>query len=245
MGAVFGDLYALGLAVKLAGLAVLALFRVNDGTEHGKAGEEAQRSAHGADGVAIGAPTLEGQHNNYHQGNDGYHQGGNAFYPYLLLVEGITACMLRPGGQQVVAPEVNGLQEVLHHASISAVRSQKGHKGAHSGYQSKHKQGPYAVAQPFDFLLVLVRFLALVGAQPGNAILENAQRADDGAIYAAEDQRKQHQGHHYAHIQGQESREKLDLGHPAQVAMQRAREIQEQEGDPNPENPGQHHSKFL
>jgi hypothetical protein len=87
--------------------------------------------------------------------------------------------------------------------------------------------------------------LAAMGSEPGNAILEDAQRADDRAIYAAENQGKQHKGYYHPHIQGQYGRKELDFGHPAQIRVERAREIQEQEGYPHPENPGQSHSKFL
>jgi hypothetical protein len=242
---VFANLNALGLAMELAGLAVLALVVVNDRTEHGKAGEEAQRGAHGADIVAIGAAAPESQNPHHDQRDKGYNQGGKAAEPYLLVIEGIASSPFREAGQQVVAPNIDRLQKVLDHTAVSTVRGQKGDEYMDTGHKGYHIQGPHPIADSLHSLSVLERLFAAMGPKPGNAVLEDAQRADDRTIHAAENQGKQHKGHDYPHIQGQYGREELDFGHPTQIAMQRPCEIQKKEGDPYPENPGQRHSKFL
>jgi hypothetical protein len=89
------------------------------------------------------------------------------------------------------------------------------------------------------------RLLAAMGPEPGYTILENAQRADDRTIHTTANEGEQHEGHYHTHIQGQDGGEELDFGHPAQIAMQHPREIQEKEGNPQPENPRKRHSKFL
>ena len=184
----YGD--ALGLAVELAGLAVLALVVVYQGTEHGEAGEETEGGAHRADAVAVGSAALEGQGHHYRQRYHGHHEGGYAAHPHLLLIEGIAAGAFREVGQQVVSPQIHGLQQVLDHAAVGAVRGQEGHQGLYAGHQGHHKEGPHAVAQPFVFFLVVIRLLAPAGSQPGNPVLEHAQRANHRAVHAAADQRQ-------------------------------------------------------
>ena len=56
----------------------------------------------------------------------------------------------------------------------------------------------------------------------GNPVLKNAQGADNRAVHAPEKERKDHQPHNHAHIEGQYGRQELHLGHPSQIAVQHA-----------------------
>ena len=203
LGAVLGDFYAVGLAVEFAGLAVLALLRVNHGTEHGKAGKEAEGGTHRADAVAVGSAMAKGQvayyQNCYYREN----QGNGAGNPHFFRVEGVAAPMFGQPGQQVVAPQVDGLEEILHNATVGAVGRQSSYHNMDAGHQADYKDCPYTVTKNLHFLVILVRLLAAMRPEPGNAVLEYAQRADDRAIDPAENQRQQHQGHYYAHIECQ------------------------------------------
>ena len=79
----------------------------------------------------------------------------------------------------------------------------------------------------------------------GNGILEHPQRTDDRAINAAERQGEQHQKDDDPHIQGQEGGQELDFGHPAKIGVQGAGKVQQQQGDPYPEQDGKPDSQFF
>ena len=92
--------------------------------------------------------------------------------------------------------------------------------------EQNYKNGENAVSQPFDLRPIFVRRFALPGSQVGDPVLKHAQGADDGAIHTSKNERQQHQGHNDAHVHRQHGRQELHFGHPAQVRVQRSREIQ-------------------
>ena len=192
LGRFFADGNAGGLAVMLASLAVLALVGVDHRAEHGKAREETEGGAYGADVVAVGAAAAEGEGYDHYQRHYGNHQRGSTPQPYLFFIESIAAGALGQPGQEVVAPEVDGLQKFLHHAAISAIGGQKGYYHLDAGQKAYDKQHPYAVAQPGKFLLVMVRLFLSPGAQVRNGILEHAQRANHRAVHAAKHEGQEH-----------------------------------------------------
>ena len=247
---VLGDIDAGGLALVLTLLAVLALFRVDDRAEHGETGEETQRGSHGADGVAVGASVLPGQHDHDDECDDGNDESGQAPQPYFLLIESVTAGPFGQGGEQVVHPDIHRLEEVLDDASPGAVRGQEGHQRLHTGDEGDDEEHPDAIAQPLHFGAVVVGLVVLLPAFAGDIemrypVLEHAQRADDGTIDAAEDKRQEDKADDDGHIEGQDGGEELHLGHPAQPSVQRSREVQEQQRDAQPEDDRQCDAEFL
>ena len=238
------DIDARRLAVVLAHLAVLALVRVDDRAEHRKAGKEAQRRAHRTYRVAIGAPVLPGQDNHRDQRDDGHDEGRQAPQPDFLIIESIAIGPLRQGSEQVVDPDVNRLEQVLDDAAPRAVRRQKGNERLHTRDERDDEQNPDPVAQPLQLGAVAVRLAVFLLAfachvQVRHSVLENAQRADDGAIDPAEDQGQQDKADDDGDIDGQHGRQKLQLCHPAEPSVQRPGEIQEQQRDAQPEYHGQ------
>ena len=198
----FGDGDALGLAVHLAGFAAYALGGIDDRTEHGKAGEETEGGSHRADAVAVYPAVLPCQNGQHHQCDGGNDQGRHALDPYFLFIEGIASGALGQRGQQIVAPEIDGLQKVRYHPAIGAVGGQQRHQDVSSGQQANDKQRPDAIAEPFQLIVILIGFFALMGPQPGNAVLEHAQGANHRAVHPAEDERQYDQAYHHACIQG-------------------------------------------
>ena len=230
-------------------LAALAHVRVDHRTEHREAGEEAQRRAHGADGVAIRATVLPGEDDHHHESDGGHDEGGQAPQPDLLRVEGVTVRPLSDRGEEVVYPEVHRLEQVLDDASPGAVRGQQGHERLYAHDEGDDEERPHSIAQPLHLRAVAVRLAVLVLALAGDvqvrhSVLEDAQRADDGAIDTPEDERQEDEADDDGHIEGHYGRQELDLRHPAQPSVQRSGEVQEQQRDAQPEENGQRDAYF-
>ena len=233
----------------LALLAALAHVRVDHRTEHRETGEEAQRGAHGADGVAIRAAVAPGQDDHHHERGDGHEEGGQAAEPDFLLIEGVAAGPLGDRGEEVVHPQVDRLEQVLDDASPGAVRGQQGHERLHAHDEGDDEDRPHPVAQPLHFGAVAVGLAVLVLAlarhvEVRHAILEHAQRADDGAVDPSEDQGQEDEADDDGDVEGHHGRQELDLRHPAQPSVQRSGEVQEQQRDAQPEDDGQRDAYF-
>ena len=106
-----------------------------------------------------------------------------------------------------------------------------------------------AVAQPLHFGAVAVRLAVLVLAlarhvEVRHAVLEHAQRADDGAVDPSEDQGQEDEADDDGDVEGHHGRQELDLRHPSQPSVQRSREVEEQQRDAQPEDNGQRDAYF-
>ena len=73
-----------------------------------------------------------------------------------------------------------------------------------------------------------------------HAVLENAQRTDDGAVHASEQQREQQQGDDHKEVEGQHGGQELHLRHPREEFVQRAGEIEEHQRDAEEEDRREH-----
>ena len=80
------------------------------------------RSAPVEPGVTIGASATPCQHGDDDKCGYSDQEGGQALDPHVNAVEGIAIDPFSDGSQQVVAPLINGEQQVGHHAAIAAVR---------------------------------------------------------------------------------------------------------------------------
>ena len=234
----------------LARLATLAHVRVDHRPKHGEAGEETQGRADGADGVAPGTSVLPRQDDDYHKGDGGYDERGQAPQPDFLGIESVAVGSFRQGGEQIVDPDINRLEQVLDDAAPRAVRGQQGYERLHARNEGDDEQNPHAVAEPFDFGAVAIRLAILLPAfaryvEMRHAVLKHAQRADDGAIDASENEGQQDKADDDGDIDGQHGRQELDLRHPTEPSMQRPGEVQEQQRDAQPKEDGQCHADFF
>ena len=233
----------------LAHLAVAALFGIYHWAEHREAGEEAQGGAHRADGVAIGASAAPGQHHDRYQRDSGHDKGRQAAHPDLLAVKSITVGALCDGGQQVVDPDIYGLEEILDDAAPRAVGCQQRHEGLYADNQSGYEHDPHDVAEPLFLGAETIRLVVLAAAfachrDVCHTILEYTQRAYHGAVYAAEYQSENYQGGDDRHVECQHGGQELDLGHPAEPEVQRAGEIEQHQGDAREEYGSENYSDF-
>ena len=112
------DIDACRLAFLLAQMAVLAFRGVDDRTEERKSGEETQRRTDGTDGVAVGPSVLPCENNNCDEGYGGYNEGRKALEPYLFRIEGLAVGFLGKECEEVVAPLIEGGEDVLDDSAI-------------------------------------------------------------------------------------------------------------------------------
>ena len=101
--------------------------------------------------------------------------------------------MLGDAGKEVVGGYIDRLEQVGGYAPEAAVRGQKRNErtyARHDGHDEEHEHG---IAQPphLGRIGVAPYLLILTRAQAREEVLKDAQRADDGAIDAAKEERKQ------------------------------------------------------
>lgn len=154
--------------------------------------------------------------------------------------------------------------------AVSAVRSDQCDQDLDAQDQAKHKDSPYAVAQCLMLRLVserlgnpaahfghrLPRGLGLGGppreafhlklpestAHPQDDVLPDAERADDGTIDSATDERQQHQRDDHRHVEGKAGGKELEFCHPAPPLLSYT---DEKERDADKEDGSERDSDFL
>ena len=244
------EVYRARLAVARAHAAALALVGVERHVEEAEAADEAQNRAHGADGVAVGAPVLIGQVAHDEERGHGDEEGRQRLHPHVGVIEGVALVVLGNRCQQVVAPAVQGLQQVARDAAVAAVGSQQGNERAHAADDGKDEHAQHRVAKhALGWRVSVGNLLLLLGTgllpYPRYHVLHHAHRADHGAVDAAEEKRQHDEEQHNAHVQCQERGQELNLGHPAEVQMQRPGEVHEQQRNQHEENYGQSQSNLT
>lgn len=93
------------------------------------------------------------------------------------------------------------------------------------------KELHFSSTQPFPGGRIAETVFLPLACKPGNDILKYAERADNGAIDASEQQGQCNKQQYHACIQCEQCGEKLYFRHPAHPAVQRSGEIEEQERD--------------
>ena len=239
------DVDARGFAVACAEVAVDAFVGIDDRLQVSIFRQEAQHGTYGADGVAVRASAAPGQYDEYHQRDGGDDEGGQALQPDGSVIECIAVGPLGQVGQQVVSPLVDGGEQVVCDASVRTVGGQQGHKRVYACHQCDDEHAQHAVTQPRQGRRIAVAVLLALLREPGNDVLEDAQRADDGTIDASQQQGENHQCQYHSHVERQHGREELNFGHPAEPCVQRPREVKEQQGDQRKKYDGQGQSDFT
>ena len=129
-------------------------------------------------------------------------------------------------GQQIVNTYIYGLQQVGGHASVAAVGSDERRQRHQSCHERHHHEGEHDVAQPLLLGRIAVFVAASAPSQARDDVLHDAQRTDDGAVDASEDEREHDECQHHQYVQRQHGRQKLYLGRPSEPEAQRAREVE-------------------
>ena len=205
---------AAGLAGLGAGGAIAALLLVEVNLQEGEAGEETEGGADGADGVAVGATAYPGEHDEADEGGGSDDEGGETAEPDVGGVEGVAVVVLGDGGEAVVGQLIERAQQVDHDAAEAAVGRQQGDEGAEACDEGDDVQHEHGVAQPLHFggVGVAAHLFILSRAQVREAILQDAEGANDGAIDASEDERQHHEGDDDSEVQRQDGGQELHLG---------------------------------
>ena len=222
------------LAVAGAKFAAVTLRRIETRLEQRVAGEESQHRTHGTDRIAVSTPAAPGKDKEHDERYDGNEERREALYPHVDRIESIAVHAFGDVCQQVVAPRVDRGQQVRSDASIGAVRREQRTDAREHRCNEHHEHRP---AQPGERRGV-AEAVAMLFAFPGgprNDVLHHAQRADDRTIDTAEEKRQDHEERHNADVEGQQGRQELDFGHPAEPRMERPGKIEEQQRDQHEE----------
>ena len=107
-----------GLAVLGAQAAGLALIGIKIDLKPRETRQLGKNGTHRADGVAIGAAATPCQHGDDNECRQGNEEGGQALHPHIHAVECVAIHPLGHRGQQVVAPLINGQQQIGHHEDV-------------------------------------------------------------------------------------------------------------------------------
>ena len=239
-----GDVDARGLAVAFAEFAADALGAIDDGLEPREAGQEAEQGSDRAYRVAIGAAVAPCQDNDNHESSRCNQKGRQAFDVNLDRVESVASGSFGKEGQQVVAPAVNRGEKIGSDAAVGGIGVEQGYKGGDAADQSRHEQDQNRVSQPGNGFGIGVAVLFLLLAEPGGDVLEYAQGANDRAIDPAEKQGEQKQEEDDPEVQSQHGRQELYLGHPAEIQVQHAGNIEEQQRQQAEEHDSKRDSDF-
>lgn len=229
-----------GFALAAAQAARVAFLRVDAHPQEREAREEAQHRAHGADGVAIGAPAPPGQDGDDDQRGRGDEKRRQALHPHARLIERIAVGPFGQVGQDVVSPAVERGEEVLRDAPVGTIGGQQGDQRADAGHEGDDEDREHAVAQPalLGRITEAVAALLRASAQPGDDVLHHAHRADDRTVDTPEDERQDDEEHDDSHIQRQHRRQELYAGHPAEPRVDRPREVEEEQRDAGEKHDG-------
>ena len=102
---------------------------------------------------------------------------------------------------------------------------------AHARNEGHGKHCQHCVAQSFPGGRIAETFFLPLAGKPGNDFLKYAERADNGAIDASEQQGQCNKQQYHACIQCEQCGEELYFRHPALPAVQRFGEIEDLDHD--------------
>ena len=223
------EIDARGLAILGAHAAWLALVDVKIHFEPREARNQREESAHGADGVAIGASAAPCQHSDDDKRRQSNQEGGQTLHPHVHAVECVAVHAVGNCRQQVVAPLIDGQQQVGHHAAIAAIRCQQRYYNVNAGNKGNDEQHQHAIAQPPQFGACGEAVLFAFAMNPRHDVLEDAQRTDDRTINAPEDERQCRQRQNDPQVEGKHCGQELDACRPTQVMVQHTAHIKKQQ----------------
>ena len=242
---VFGRIDAGRLAFARADGAAVAFVRVNHGFVEGIFRKQPEERTHRTDGVAPGASAAPGQDENQCEEGRRSDEGRQALDVNLCRIECVAVPMLGNQGQQVVHAAIDGGEKFGGDPAEGAVGLDQRCNGGQAAEQKHDEDGQQAVAQPVPGGAVTVAGLFLFARKPADDVLRDAQRAEDRAVDAAENEGQQYQCDDHAGIERQDGRHQLDSGQCAEPGVERPREVEKQEGQQGEGQGRQDDSDFL
>ena len=113
-----------------------------------------------------------------------------SFHPHLCFIESVAVRPFRQVCQQVIAPLIDGSEETGSDAPVRAIRFEQrsNRMKAHACNEGHGKHCQHSVTQPFPGGRIAETVFLPLACKPGNDILKYAERADNGAIDASEQQ---------------------------------------------------------
>ena len=221
------------LAVACAKSAAVALLGIYDRFEKRIPGQETEHRTYRTNRVAVRTSASPCQYDEHDKSKGRNDEGGQAFHPHLRFIKSVAVRPFRQICQQIIAPLIDGSEETGSDAPVRAIRFEQrsNRMKAHACNEGHGKHCQHSVTQPFPGGRIAETVFLPLACKPGNDILKYAERADNGAIDASEQQGQCNKQQYHACIQCEQCGEELYFRHPAHPAVQRSGEIEEQERD--------------
>lgn len=112
--------------------------------------------------------------------------------------------------------------DIRNHAGISTIGSHQSCNTVEAKQHQDNKKCQERIAQPILWTAIggLALFTKDNPVEPNENILENAHGTDHGAIETPDQDGNQQNGDHHNNIEGEDCRQELHLGHPAEPVAQ-------------------------
>ena len=224
------------LAILGTETATITLRCINHRLQEREAREEAQYCTYRTNGIAISTAVLECQYEKCNQCNQCHRESNATLQPYIDAIERITIHTFCPCSQQVISPLVNRSQEGRCNTTECAIRSNQCCNRTHTCYQCYNQYAKHHIAEDIHRLGVSITVFLNFLTHPTEDVLHHAQRTNYRTIDTSHKESEQYQGYHYTKIQGQNSRQELNLRHPAEPCMNTSCKIEEEQSDQHEEN---------
>ena len=224
------------LAILRTETTTIALGSIDHRLQEREARKEAQYSTYRTNGVAIRTAILECQYEKNYQCNQCHYKSNSTLQPYVYTIECITVGTFCPCSQQVVSPLVNRSQECRCNASECTIRSNKSSNRSKSCHQCYNQYTKHYIAKNIHRLGISITVLLDFFTHPTEDVLHHSQRTNYRTIDTSHKESEQYQGYHYTKIQSQNSRQELNLRHPAEPCMNTSCKIEEEQSDQHEEN---------
>ena len=208
---------------------------INHRLQEREAREEAKYCTYRTNGVAICTAILERQYEKNHQCNQCHRKSNATLHPYIDTIESIAIHAFCPCSQQVISPLVNRSQEGRCNASKCTIRSKQSCNRTHTCYQCYDQYTEHDIAEDIHRLGIAITVFLYFLTHPTENVLQYAQRTNHRTIDTSHEKSEQYQSYHYTKIQGQNSRQELNLRHPAEPCMNTSCKIEEEQSDQHEE----------
>ena len=199
--------------------------------------KNSEQSAYRTKTIAIETSVDPCHNENDNERHCSNYEDGHRAHPNTDLIIVVVARCFTPIGQDVIAHLIQWLQQHRDNATKRAVRCKQLNKSTEACKEANNKQCENSVpknAESFAVFVgetpkatfVLVKFE--FARNPRDNILHNAQWANHRTIDTTHEHGDGQKDYHHNPIKSEQSRQKLQLGHPSHTMLGRTSKVKEQ-----------------
>ena len=241
----FLGIYALRLAVARAQSARIAFGRVDNGSEKREFREKPEHRSHGTNSVAIGATAAPREKTDDHKRRNRHRKHADSLEPHVDGIKGVAVGVRSKKSQNIVARNPYRRKKIRGDSAVRAIGGNQRGSRNETRRDRRRKEGEKADSQ-IRLRFCIFHSVALAPIrQFEKDILQHSERADDGTVNPAEQQRQQYQRRNYRKVGGKERGQKLDFRSPSQPRPNRTREVEEQQRHRDKKQHSQNNSNLL